>query len=624
MKEGKTASKTYLVEVLPISKSPFTGYLSYFSGTKIPLGTLVRVPIRNKLTPALVVSAKDVRSAKSDIRRAGFLLKKIRTSDILGAAINAETLKALEICARYYATNIGTLLATLLPKLVSDDPTLFLPTSSAQKKKSFEPLTRDPLLLQMESEERFGQYRALVRQCFARNTSVTLVVPTHLDAARLEKELSTGIAEFVYTFTLEKKAAAKRVWLEALANKHPVLFITTPAGLFFHRPDLDMIIIERHNSRAYRSFTRPFLDLKIFVAQLAKETKRQLVLGDSVLPIETLWREKNGEYGENSLIRWRLTAAPATIVDAATKQNEHGGFQIFSQELKALIEKALSEKQRIFLFGARKGLAPTTVCGDCGTVLPCLNCGAPVVLHHRDDANIYVCHSCGSKREPGTLCGMCHSWRLVPLGIGTEEIARQAAEIFPGTPIRILDKDHAPTDKQARVIAEEFTMQGGILVGTELAFFHLDSVPYSGLVSIDALFSIPDFYINERVFYLVSRLRELTKTECLVQTRNIGRQLLAWATQGNITDFYLEEMRDREALLYPPFSIFIKIVAPKDYSREKLSQLQEVFREWHPDIFRQSLVMRIPRANWPDAALSEKLALLSPEFSIKVDPESIL
>ena len=586
---------------------------------------MVKVPVRNKFILSIVTRTRDVKSAKSDIRRAGFLLKKIRKSDILEVNIPKETLEAVTECAKYYATNVGSLFSTLLPKVMQDNPQIFLKQPQEVRRK-IPKESRETILLQMETEERFAQYRALVRQSFARNASVVFVVPSHLDISRTREELSKGISEFVHVWTLSnKKDQTKKTWTKALNDPHPILFITTAAGLFFPRADIDTIIIERENSRAYRTFTRPFIHFKVLVELLSKKANKQLVMGDSVLSLETLWRERSGEYGESSLIRWRLPAVPTSLVDALTKQNENGRFEIFSSELKVLLEKALREKGRIFLFGARKGLSPNTVCGDCGTVLQCLNCGAGVVLHRQGEATVYICHACGSRRESSTSCGYCGSWKLVPLGIGTEQIARTAKDLFPRTPIQILDKDYATTDKQAQEIVNKFKASGGILVGTELAFYHVDQVDFSALVSVDALFSIPDFGINERIFYLVSRLREMTKVEALIQTRNIGKQILAWASTGNIIDFYQDEVEERRNLLYPPFSIFIKIEMERNFSTPaRLKQLKEEFKKWEPDVLKNSLIIRIPREKWPDQDLVERLSLLGVAFSIKVDPESIL
>ncbi len=623
MSKGKLAAKSYLVEVVLVAKSPAPSSLSYFSAEKLAAGTLVKVPLRKGSALGVVMSSRDVKAAKAEIRRAGFLLKKIRKSDIYDVSLAPETLQALTQTARYYATTLGSLISSQLPKMMSEEPEIFLKSETSKRSRPAE--HTETILLQMESEERFGQYRALVRQSFARGHSTLFIVPTHMEIERLKAELSKGISDFVYTFSLSgKKKEMRENWLKALSNPHPVLLITTPAGLFFPRRDLDTIIVERENSRTYRTLTRPYISLKVLIENLATAYGRQLVLGDSVLSLETLMRERNGEFGESSLIRWRLQAAPTTFVDAKSPQNEVGRFEIFSPELKEFMEKALAESGKVFLFGARKGLAPTTVCGDCGFVLPCTNCGAPAVLHKHGEATVYICHACRERRDSTTVCGFCGSWKLVPLGIGTVEIARQAHALFPKHKVRILDKDHAPTDREAARIAKEFMEEGGILVGTELAFFHLESSPYSALVSVDALFSIPDFSIHERIFYLVSRLRELTKSGVLVQTRNIGKQILAWATQGNIIDFYQKELEERQELLYPPYSIFIKVSALEKAGQAPLLSLREELSRFSPDMLNNSLIVRVPKESWPDTALTERLALLGPEFSVKVDPESIL
>lgn len=628
----------YLVSVVPISKSSAHKTLSYFSSTRIAAGTMVKVPLGNRVARAVVLTSRSALSAKSSIRKAAYALKKINKKDILEAGLSLQFLSAVNETATYYATTAGALLTRLLPKMLLEEPELWTPRFHKGK---LGVQHKETLLLQMETEERFSQYRAMVRQCFARKTSVMFVVPTHIDAMRARAHLSQGIAEYVHVFSLkEKTEEAKRAWQKALSDTHPVLFITTSAGLSFERRDLATVIIERENSRAWRTLASPYINFKVFLEKLSRTTARQLVLGDSVLSIETLWnwKEKGADHGELSLVRWRLPAAPTTLIDVSAKPDQNGKFEIFSPELKNLIKKALEEggqdsaPGKIFLLGVRRGLSPTTVCADCGYILPCLNCGAPVVLHEpRSDLKnskgptlerIYICHACGTKRESNTTCGYCGSWKLVPLGIGVEKIAAEARKLFPEANVLVLDKDHAPTEKKAQSIIKRFKDSGRILVGTELALFYAEKVPYGALVSADSLFSIPDFSINEKIFYLVSHLREMTEKEVIIQTRNIGKQVLAWAALGNIIDFYSNEIEERKALLYPPFSVFIKITILD--LRFKIQDLRIRFEKWQPETYKNSLIIRIKRDDWPNQELLNQLALLGPRFAVKVDPESIL
>ena len=169
-----------------------------------------------------------------------------------------------------------------------------------------------------------------------------------------------------------------------------------------------------------------------------------------------------------------------------------------------------------------------------------------------------------------------------------------------------------------------------------MAFFYLKKIPYVGLVAIDSLFSIPDFGINERIFYLITRLFEISESETIIQTRNIGKQIIFYAESGSILDFYRSEIEERKTLNYPPFTIFIKVTTdgtPREIEK-KLAHLNNLFLEHEPNFMRGrgmktgrqslSMILRLPRNEWPKGSMMEKLLLLPPDFLIKVDPESIL
>jgi primosomal protein N' len=620
-----------IVEVIPIVRGITRTSLSYFTTEKISKGDFIKVPVKSGEAWAVVVDTKSARSVKSDLKTADFTLKKINKKKVLGT-LPPHFLRAAEELSRYYASTLGSALTTLIPKLLLEKPELILTTPRREKLK----LSREPVLIQMEKAERFLHYKSVIRENFAKGQSVVFVAPTHEEALRAYEDLGRGIRDFTYMFSLglPRKKAAESL-KKARENPHAILYITTPAGLGFDRRDIETIIFERENSRAYRTLSRPFISYKTFVEFLAKESRRTLVLGDSVLSLETLVKEKEGKYHAYLPLKWRLPAAPTTLIDAKSGAKDQEGFEVLTPELKEFIRTALEERSKVFLFGVRKGVAPSTVCGDCGTVLACLNCGSPVVLHKRNDEPIYICHACRAERKPSTNCDYCKSWKLVPLGIGTDRIAKEVLAHFPRATVCVLDKYTANTGTEAKKVIKKFMSEGDILVGTELVFSHLETVPYSAVVSLDSLFSIPDFGINERIFYLVSHIREMSSKAALVQSRNIGKNILFWASSGSILDFYKNEIAEREALSYPPFSIFIKVTTLTTEKNlvEKAAYLEKLFKEYEPHFMKRhvtktkielSMIMREKTELWPDPTLSEKLALLTPDFSTKVDPESII
>jgi primosomal protein N' (replication factor Y) len=627
-------SEPKVVEVIPILKGLPKPALSYFYRGIVQEGEFVEIEVRKSKTLAVVSKVRDAREMRSDLRGATFALKKLakRTADL---GVSRSFVLAAERTGSFYAASTGSVLGSVIPKLFLTEPDLLCFCFKEPERAS-----RDPVVIQQEKEERFATYRSIVREAFARRNSVMLIAPTNELAERAFRKLSHGIEEYAYLFTLDKTRKTLRETLRsARSEKHPILFVTTASGLPFDRPDLSTIILDEEHSRNYLTRSRPHISIKNFVESFSKISGKDLILGDTVLSIETLWRERLGKFSEFVPLKWRVTeGAEAEIIDMKKLRAEAGQFQIFSPELKELVSTAIANEEQVFLFGARKGLSASTVCGDCGHLLECLNCGAPVVLHRKNaEENIYICHACGAQRSPETRCDNCSSWKLVPLGIGIDRIAEEASRLWPKTPLYIFDKDHVESARSARILAKKILDERqAIIIGTELYPLYRESIPYSGIVSLDALFAIPDFGIHERIFSLITKMREMTGRKMAIQTRNIGKDIITFAARGNILDFYKTEIADRENFQYPPFSIFIKVLteAKEADLGKKAGTLKHMFDEWNPDFLKRrgatpnqyvlSMIIRVKRDEWPNKEIVRRLSLLTPDFLIKVDPESIL
>ncbi len=618
-----------VVEVIPIVKGITKPSLSYFTKEKFNSGSFVRIPVISGKSLGIVVSSVDARSAKTDLKKADFALKKISLVEKISGLPDSFMLAA-EDTANFYTTTVGSVLSAVIPKLFLQFPELI-----SNKTKEKEIFQKEVKLVQLGNRERFLEYRSIVRESFAKETSVMFVVPTKEDGMKAESLICNGIENFVFNITNKTPTKLKNLLQKAKNEKHPILFITTPFYIAFNRPDLKTIILEKENSRNYRTPSRPFINFKKFLEFLARRNGSTLILGDAVLSLESLWLEREGRYSELSPLTWRLKhMANDEIVDMKAIKD----FSILSERLVNLINKTLKESKKVFLFGARKGLASVTICGDCASLLLCKNCGAPLVLHKKNSGKtIYICHHCGAKRSSETRCDTCQSWKLNPLGIGVDRIEEECKRLFPDTEIFVLDRERVKTKSQSHAVIKKFqSASSAILIGTELAVHLIEKVELVAAVSLDSLFSIPDFYINERIFYLITELREKAVEKFAIQTRNAGESILENAAAGNVLDFYRDEIKEREELRYPPFSIFIKVSGEdsKERIERKAVQLQASFSQFDPHFILEnkkedrlqtlSMILRVQRDEWPDKILREKLLLLTPDFSIKVDPESII
>ena len=66
-----------VLEVIPIAKGIPVETLTYFTGSDVSLGSIVKVPLRKKIIPAIVVSIREVEDLKSEIKNSAYALKKI-------------------------------------------------------------------------------------------------------------------------------------------------------------------------------------------------------------------------------------------------------------------------------------------------------------------------------------------------------------------------------------------------------------------------------------------------------------------------------------------------------------------------------------------------------------------
>ena len=638
---SEDSGRIRVVEVVPIQRGISRDTLSYFTKEDFAVGAFVRIPLRSSSVLGIVINVADAREAKAALKVARFQLKKLEQVEEAGT-LSKHFSDAARETAYYFGATFGSMLGALLPKLVLESPEL-LP----KQVWGVEGESQAPLVIQLPPEDRVREYKGIIRERFARGESVILCLPTHEDALRAEDAFSLGIAQYVFCTARKSKKGLTELLNRAYEEEHPILFITTPSFLFFERADLSTIILERENSRAYHSPKRPYFHVETFLKIYARRAKKTLILGDTVLSLETLQDTLEDGYSEFTPLTWRADAhAKFKLVDMRRKNllrdfETQSDFKVFSKQLIILLNKAVEDRRKIFLFGTRKGVASSTVCGHCGSLLTCENCGSPMVLHKKRGPDgkvepLYMCHRCTAKRDALTTCDNCGSWKLIPLGIGVDRIEEEVRAMYPTSPIFVLDKDHAPTRKAAMAIARDFALtKGGILIGTELALLYLEKIPFSAVVSLDSLFSIPDFSINERVFYLLTHLHALTEFEMLVQTRRPKDPVLIEAEGGNIIDFYRREAKERKELFYPPFALFVKVSTTDtpERLRRKAVVLADMFKDYNPDFMEVrvgsaertlSMIMRFERNEWPKTDILDKLLLLPPEFLIKVDPDSIL
>lgn len=632
----------FIVECLPFSKGLNKESLSYFSPKYMEPGSLIKVNVRGKSTPALVLENRAASEIKTEIKSANFQLKKISAA-VAKPFLQKEFLEAVRETAGYFAATSGNVLPHLIPSFILENPSMLsiLKEEKAKTGDNEEKIKNEVAILQVPDEERFVHYRSLIREEFAKKKSVFICLPQNEDVKRAKEKLERGIESFVFAFHKDMgKKELRNEWKGACTASHPVLVLGTARWLFLPRSDFGTIVVEKENENGWKTLSRPFVDLRFFAEKLAGKKNIRAVIGDSFLRTETLYRYKQGEVSEFENVKWRLSPEVKTaIIDLKESGKKEKEFRTLSPELVGLIKETVARGSNMFVFAARKGLSSVTVCRDCGEQVKCFNCSSPMVLYKTRTGGAFRCHQCGETRDAAEVCQNCHSWRLAAFGAGIDRVAEEMRRSVPGINLFEISKDVAETGTKAmRIIDDFYGSRGSVLLGTEMAFSFLrKKVGGSAIASFDSLFSIPDFRIREKIFRLILQTRDLAKENFLIQSRNPKDLTVELAVAGNMVEFYKKEIEDRQSLGYPPFSIFIKVTGrgPRSFVTRETEDLKNIFKNYNPAIFPSThekrgeqaavnAVIKLPKNDWPDPELLSILKSLSPHFEIKVDPDNLL
>lgn len=639
-----------IIDIIPIAKGIPQEKLSYFTSKEVSVGALVSVPVRNKEIPAIVSAVSDAKEMKSSLKWSDFSIKPIK-SIISPCLITTEFMEACKEIAEYYIAPCGSIIKDFIPQAILENN--FKQKISLQNLPN-QTSRQETAIIQSSGENRIHHYKSVVREELAKNKSIFLCVPSSADAEILFSELSRGIEKYVFVFSgkMPKKKMTV-LWKEVSEEKHSVLIIATKSFLSIPRRDIGVIIVEQESSSAYKNQKKPYIDIRNSVEIISKKLKSKLIFGDELVRTETFYRQGAGEFSPSSILQPRMTSNAEQIIIDAKKYFEDkktsGNKFISTPDLIKIIDDCVSKKEKIIIFANRKGYSPTTICGDCHQTILCEKCSSPVVINKTNSKNNrQVCHKCLSELPAPDRCPYCKSWRLESYGIGAQMVAEEMRKFFPEVKVFEMNSDSISGDKEGKKIADDFYLNGGIIVGTELIFSYIKQ-PVDNVIaiSIDGLFALPEFRMNEKIFRLLLRLKSLAKKTFAIQTRFPELPIFDNVLKGNISGFYKEETEERKLFRYPPFKLLIKIT--KENKNETLlnaeiEAMQKVLAEWNPttysafipkvkNFYIKHILLKIDPSLWSSdkkeqplnqEKLYRVLYSLPQSWKIDIGPESLL
>lgn len=582
---------------LPVQKT-FSYFVPPSLSKMVKRGVRVKVPFGKRRLVGFVIKTTQRPTLPS--------IKSIDGVVDSESVIGDKMFKLAEKISRDYLSNLGELLKFFLPADINVEKRKtngnLLPLVQAENRRnpfvyqSEGNLPPDFLNLRMDiaakiEGEKFSLnavcgltimerqffYLDLIKKILSNGQSCLLLVPEVSFIKLLEEFFSSYLPqEKVVSFHSRLKRRDKKLrWFLAMQGR--TLFIGTQQAVFLPFKKTGLIIVEEEGEIAYKQRTTPRLNIRDVAVERGRVENCPVILSGTTLSLDSFYKLKKAKAQHFDLGRYRgkIKAKSIDLTRHFTKPF------FISKETEFKILKCIEEKKKVFIFLNRKGFSTYVSCRTCGYLKRCPKCAVPLVYYYSEKK--LVCHFCLHREALPEFCPECRKGYFKFAGAGIEKVESELARIFPKARVEILSAQKANSSRFYDVIKEYEEGKIDILIATQI----LAKRPHQARAELvvfamaDTAFNIPDFRAGERLFALITQMKNLVMAEgdFIVQTFVSDAAAVKYALADDTDGFYKEELRTRRKLNLPPVVTFIqlRISSPKEHMAEKTAALLEDF-----------------------------------------------
>lgn len=453
-------------------------------------------------------------------------------------------------------------------------------------------------------------YIHLIQQVLESGSQVLFLLPeiaiTTQMIIRLRKVFGDKLGIYHSKFSDNERV---EVWKGVVSGRYQIV-LGVRSAVFLPFDNLGLIIVDEEHETSYKQFDpAPRYNARDVAVVMASHQHAKVLMGSATPSLESYNNALTGRYGLVKLSqRFGNAILPEFIlVDTKLERQQRKMKNEFSSVLIEAINENLERFDQSIIFQNRRGYAPYLQCEECSWINHCSNCAVSLTYHHKDAE--LRCHYCGHKEQVPKTCPSCGSVKVRTMGFGTEKLEDQIKIMFPAARVSRMDLDTTRAKNAYQEIIQDFEKGNvDILVGTQMISKGLDfdRVSLVGIFDVDRLIHFPDFRAIERSFQLITQVsgragrRAGQKGRVLIQTSNPQQPILQKIILNDYEAMYQEEIIEREAFNYPPYTRLIKLI---------VKHLQDSVALKAAEQLAKSLVEKIgeSRVLGPEAPLVERV-----------------
>lgn len=411
-------------------------------------------------------------------------------------------------------------------------------------------------------------YIRLIEKAIAEGGQVLFLLPeialTTQIVERIKRYFGDAIGVYHSKFNDNERV---EIWNHVLNGKYKIV-LGARSAIFLPFQHLKLIVVDEEHEASYKqNEPSPRYQARDAAVYLAHLHQAKIVLGSATPAVESYYNAQQGKYGLVSMHeRFGGVELPLQqVIGIAEQTKKKKMVSYFSTDLLDDITATLAKGEQVILFQNRRGYATILICKTCGFAPKCVNCDVSLTFH-KSSGKLH-CHYCGFHESSMNICPACGSVHIEQKGFGTERVEEELSLLFPDVKIARLDVDSTRTKNSLQKIIQEFQeKKTQILIGTQMVAKGLDfdNVTLIGVINADTLLNYPDFRAFERSYQLLAQVagragRRDTQGKVCIQAYDANHRIIKQVVDNDYAGMYQDEIAERQAFNYPPFSRMIFI-----------------------------------------------------------------